>query len=50
MQLKWFNSTLKDERSDIVSKPPVIFFVMGGGAKKNKFSRTNHGGHCRFEN
>ena len=49
LQLKWFDQTLKGQKTGIYDEPPVTIFVMGGGDGKKLQGRLNHGGKWRQE-
>jgi len=45
-RVEWFDQTLKGMDTGLFDKPPVEYFVMGGGAGTvNADGRLNHGGH-----
>ena len=50
LRLKWFDHWLKGMNTDIMDSPPIKIFVMGGGGgRKNREGRLNHGGCWRYE-
>jgi len=47
---RWYDRWLKGEKNDVEDEPPVLIFVMGGGAGTiNAEGRLNHGGVWRAE-
>src|SRR5215207_6279369 len=51
LQLRWFDQTMKGEKTGIVEEPPVKIFVMGGGdGRRNTAGKMFHGGKWRQEN
>lgn len=48
LQLKWFDHWMKGYRTDVMDRPPIELFVMGGGSGcRNVEGRIEHGGTWR---
>lgn len=49
LQLRWFDQTLKNQKTGVYEEPRVKIFVMGGGDGRKIQGRLNHGGKWRLE-